>query len=66
MKKLVLVAAVIVMAGSAISCGQKTQKVDETVATEPVVEQVEAVAVETVTPATTEAAVEVAPAQEVK
>lgn len=54
------------MAGSAISCGQKTQKVDETVATEPVVEQVEAVAVETVTPATTEAAVEVAPAQEVK
>ena len=40
MKKLFIAAAVIVMAGSMASCGQKTQKA----------EQVEAVEFETVTP----------------
>ena len=51
MKKLVIVAAVIVMAGSMISCGQKTQKAAEATATEPVVtEQVEAVEIEAVNP----------------
>lgn len=57
MKKLFIAAAVIVMAGSMASCGQKTQKAaqdtaaQDTAATEPVAtEQVEAVEVETVTP----------------
>ena len=51
MKKLVIAAAVIVMAGSMVSCGQKTQKAAETTATEPVVtEQVETVEIETVNP----------------
>ena len=48
MKKLFIAAAVIVMAGSMASCGQKTQKAaQDTAATEPVAtEQVEAVEVE--------------------
>ena len=47
MKKLFIAAAVIVMAGSMASCGQKTQKAaQDTVATE----QVEAVEIEAVTP----------------
>ena len=47
MKKLFIAAAVIVMAGSMASCGQKTQKA----AQEPVAtEQVEAVEIEAVTP----------------
>ena len=47
MKKLFIAAAVIVMAGSMASCGQKTQKA----ATEPVAtEQVETVEIEAVTP----------------
>ena len=49
MKKLFIAAAVIVMAGSMASCGQKTQKAaQDTAATEPVAtEQVE---IEAVTP----------------
>ena len=45
MKKLFIAAAVIVMAGSMASCGQKTQKAaQDTAATEPVAtEQVETV-----------------------
>ena len=52
MKKLFIAAAVIVMAGSMASCGQKTQKAaQDTAATEPVAtEQVEAVEIEAVTP----------------
>ena len=47
MKKLFIAAAVIVMAGSMASCGQKTQKAaQDTAATEPV----EAVEIEAVTP----------------
>jgi predicted small lipoprotein YifL len=50
MKKLFIAAAVIVMAGSMASCGQKTQKAaQDTAATEPT-EQVEAVEIEAVTP----------------
>ena len=49
MKKLFIAAAVIVMAGSMASCGQKTQKAaQDTAATEPVA--TEAVEVEAVTP----------------
>ena len=52
MKKLFIAAAVIVMAGSMASCGQKTQKAaQDTAATEPVAtEQVEADEIEAVTP----------------
>lgn len=47
MKKLFIAAAVIVMAGSMASCGQKTQKAaQDTAATE----QVETVEIEAVTP----------------
>ena len=47
MKKLFIAAAVIVMAGSMASCGQKTQKAaQDTAATEPV----ETVEIEAVTP----------------
>ena len=48
MKKLFIAAAVIVMAGSMASCGQKTQKAaQDTAATEPVAtEQVETVEIE--------------------
>lgn len=51
-EKLFIAAAVIVMAGSMASCGQKTQKAaQDTAATEPVAtEQVEAVEIEAVTP----------------
>ena len=45
MKKLFIAAAVIVMAGSMASCGQKTQK-----AAQDTAEQVEAVEIEAVTP----------------
>ena len=50
MKKLFIAAAVIVMAGSMASCGQKTQKAaQDTAATEPVAtEQVETVEIEAV------------------
>ena len=56
MKKLFIAAAVIVMAGSMASCGQKTQKAaQDTAATEPVAtEQVEAVEMESEIPAAAE------------
>ena len=56
MKKLFIAAAVIVMAGSMASCGQKTQKAaQDTAATEPVAtEQVEAVEIEAEIPAAAE------------
>ena len=56
MKKLFIAAAVIVMAGSMASCGQKTQKAaQDTAATEPVAtEQIEAVTPESEIPAAAE------------
>lgn len=47
MKRLFIAAAVIVMAGSMASCGQKTRKAAQDAAA---TEQVEAVEIETVTP----------------
>ena len=57
MKKLFIAAAVIVMAGSMASCGQKTQKAaQDTAATEPVAteQEIEAVTPESEIPAAAE------------
>ena len=56
MKKLFIAAAVIVMAGSMASCGQKTQKAaQDTAATEPVATvEIEAVTPESEIPAAAE------------